>query len=100
MHRYGDVEPNLQGRGHLNPNFTGDLCARSSITLRYLPIACTNSSTLRVETPAIHASWMTATSAFSTVFRGSRKPGKWAPLRIFGIFRFSVPNRVSRERSR
>lgn len=35
MHRYGDVEPNLQGRGHLKPNFTGDLCARSSITLRY-----------------------------------------------------------------
>ena len=28
------------------------------------------------QTPAIQASWITATSAFSTVRRGSRKPGK------------------------
>ena len=41
-----------------------------------MPIACTSSSTLRVETPLIHASWITATSAFSTIFLGSRKPGK------------------------
>ena len=40
------------------------------------PIACTSSSTRRVETPPIHASWITATSAFSEVLRGSRKPGK------------------------
>ena len=40
------------------------------------PIACTSSSTRRVETPPIHASWITATSAFSEVFRGSRKGGK------------------------
>jgi len=41
-----------------------------------MPMACTNSSTRRVLTPAIHASWITETSAFSTVFLGSRKPGK------------------------
>jgi hypothetical protein len=44
--------------------------------MRLFPMACTSSSTLRVETPLIQASWMTATSAFSTVFLGSRKPGK------------------------
>ena len=41
-----------------------------------IPMACTRSSTLRVDTPAIQASWITATNAFSTGFRGSRKPGK------------------------
>ena len=41
-----------------------------------MPIACTRSSTRRVETPPIQASWMTATSAFSLTFRGSRKGGK------------------------
>ena len=40
------------------------------------PMAWTRSSTRRVETPPIQASWMTATSAFSEVFRGSRKGGK------------------------
>jgi len=40
------------------------------------PMAWTRSSTRRVETPPIHASWMTATSAFSLTFRGSRKGGK------------------------
>ena len=40
------------------------------------PIACTSSSTRRVETPPTQASWITATSAFSDVFRGSRKGGK------------------------
>ena len=40
------------------------------------PIACTSSSTRRVETPPIHASWITATQAFSEVFLGSRKGGK------------------------
>jgi hypothetical protein len=34
------------------------------------------SSTLRVETPPIHASWITATKAFSVVRRASRKGGK------------------------
>jgi len=41
-----------------------------------MPMAFTSSSTLRVETPLIHASWMTATSAFSTIFLGSSKPGR------------------------
>jgi hypothetical protein len=41
-----------------------------------MPIAWTRSSTRLVETPAIHASWITATSAFSTMRLGSRKPGK------------------------
>jgi hypothetical protein len=40
------------------------------------PMACTSSSTRRVETPPIHASWITATSAFSLTFRGSRNGGK------------------------
>lgn len=40
------------------------------------PMACTSSSTRRVETPPIQASWITATSACSDVFRASRKPGK------------------------
>jgi hypothetical protein len=40
------------------------------------PIACTSSSTRRVETPPIQASWITATSAFSLAFLGSRKGGK------------------------
>jgi hypothetical protein len=40
------------------------------------PMACTRSSTRRVETPPIQASWMTATRAFSEVFLGSRKGGK------------------------
>ena len=40
------------------------------------PMACTRSSTFRVETPAIQASWMTETNAFSVVFLASRKGGK------------------------
>ncbi len=40
------------------------------------PMAWTRSSTRRVETPPIQASWITATRAFSEVFRGSRKGGK------------------------
>lgn len=39
------------------------------------PMACTRSSTLRVETPLIQASWMTATKACSEVLRASRKLG-------------------------
>ena len=39
-------------------------------------IACTKSSTRRVETPLTQASWMTATRAFSDVRRGSRNGGK------------------------
>jgi hypothetical protein len=40
------------------------------------PIACTSSSTRRVETPPIHASWITATKAFSETFRASKNGGK------------------------
>jgi len=40
------------------------------------PIACTRSSTRRVDTPPIHASWITATSAFSELLRASRNGGK------------------------
>src|SRR5512147_3264766 len=50
-----------------------------------MPIACTSSSTRRVEMPPIQASWITATKAFSTVRRGSRKPGKYDPWRSFGM---------------
>ena len=39
-------------------------------------MAWARSSTRRVETPPIQASWITATGAFSEVFRGSKKGGK------------------------
>ena len=39
------------------------------------PLPGSGSSTLRVETPLIQASWMTATKACSEVLRASRKPG-------------------------
>src|SRR5690349_23113050 len=48
------------------------------------PIACIRSSTRRVETPPTHASWITATSAFSEVFLGSRKGGKVTTLPQLG----------------
>jgi hypothetical protein len=41
-----------------------------------MPSAFTRSSTERVETPWMYASWITAVSAFSAIRRGSRKPGK------------------------
>jgi hypothetical protein len=40
------------------------------------PIACTSSSTRRVDTPPIQASWITPISAFSDTFRASRNGGK------------------------
>ena len=40
------------------------------------PIACTRSSTRRVDTPPIQASWITAISAFSELLRASRNGGK------------------------
>jgi transposase-like protein len=36
-------------------------------------------STERLNTPPIHASWITVTSAFSAVLRGSRNGGKYEP---------------------
>jgi hypothetical protein len=41
-----------------------------------MPVARTSSSTERVEMPWTEASWITAVSAFSEVFLGSRKAGK------------------------
>jgi hypothetical protein len=38
------------------------------------PIACTSSSTRRVDTPPIHASWMTATSGCLPDLRLLRQP--------------------------
>lgn len=87
-HRYGHAPES----GRVRKAFT-----RSSMSLHSLDtldfdmpdslIACARSSTRRVETPAIHASRITATSAFSTVFLGSRKPGTYESGRSFGIFR-------------
>src|SRR3982751_34789 len=48
------------------------------------PIACTRSSTRRVETPPTQASWITATRAFSDVFLGSRKEGRSCPGAVSG----------------
>src|ERR1700710_194726 len=42
----------------------------------FRPMACTKSSTRRVDTPPTQASWITATRAFSDVLRGSRNGGK------------------------
>ncbi len=64
------------------------------------PIAWTSSSTRRVETLPIQASWMTVTSAFSAVLRGSRKGGNYEPWRSLGILSWSEPKRVSGLRSR
>jgi hypothetical protein len=61
------------------------------------PIAWTRSSTRRVETPPIQASWMTATSAFSLVLRGSRKGGKYEPWRSFGMRSWSGLQRVDED---
>src|SRR5205823_9866012 len=70
-------------------------CTRSSISLHSLetcdllipdsPIACTRSSTRRVDTPPIQASWMTAISAFSELLRASRNGGKYVPCRSLGM---------------
>ena len=57
-------------------------------------------STRRVDTPPIQASWITVTSAFSAVLRGSRNGGKYDPCRSFGMRSWSEPRRVSRLRSR
>src|SRR5512144_1263315 len=104
----GGIEPQVghsPSSGRVRKLFT-----RSSMSLHSLltedleipvmPIAWTSSSTRRVETPPIQASWMTDTSAFSTVRRGSRKPGKYDPCRSFGMRRVSEPSRVSNVRSR
>src|SRR3954467_3041741 len=64
------------------------------------PIACTRSSTRRVETPPTQASWITATSAFSAVLRGSRNGGKYEPCRSLGMRKLRGPSRVSKVRSR
>ncbi len=65
-----------------------------------MPMACTRSSTERVDTPWMQASWITAVSAFPAIRLGSGKPGKQLPLRSFGIFSSTLPARVSRTRSR
>src|SRR6201987_2070184 len=83
-HRYGHSPANGRSR---------KAWTRSSISLQSLetcdllipdsPIACTRSSTRRVETPPIQASWRTAISAFSELLRAWRNGGKEAPLRQF-----------------
>ena len=62
--------PRLRGGRLLHSLETGDLLMPDS------PIACTRSSTRRVDTPPIQASWITATSAFSELLRASRNGGK------------------------
>src|SRR5437660_565412 len=49
---------------------------RASVVAQAQPIACTDRSTRRVETPPTQTSWITATRAFSEVLRGSRRGGK------------------------
>jgi hypothetical protein len=57
--------PRLRGGRLLHSFDTCDLLIPDN------PIACTRSSTRRVETPPIHASWITAISAFSPAFSSS-----------------------------
>ena len=64
------------------------------------PSDSTTWSTLRVETPATYASCTTLTRACSERLRGSRKLGKYEPLRIFGIASSSSPARVAHVRAR
>lgn len=66
-----------------------------------IPRAWTSSSTLRVDIPPIQDSWIiTAVSACSVSWRGSRKLGKYVPWRSLGTRRSSVPKRVCSVRSR
>jgi len=69
MHPLVDF-PRLRGGRLLHSLETCDLLIPDS------PIACTGSSTRRVETPPIQASWMTAISAFCEPLRASRNGGK------------------------
>jgi hypothetical protein len=65
-----------------------------------MPMALTNSSTERVDTPWIYASCTTAARAFSAVRRGSKNAGKYEPRRSLGMRRSTDPTRVSQSRSR
>ena len=58
-----------------------------------MPMTCTRSSTLRVDTPLMQA----AVSAFCAMRRGSRNAGKSLPLRRFGIFSSTAPVRGARK---
>jgi len=70
MHALVDL-PRLRGGRLLHSLETCDLLIPDS------PIACTRSSTRRVDTPVIQASWITtAISAFSELLRASRNGGK------------------------
>jgi hypothetical protein len=69
MHALVDL-PRLRGSRLLHSLEICDLLMPDS------PMAGTRSSTRRVETPPIQASWITAISAFSELLRASRKGGK------------------------
>src|SRR5204862_345546 len=77
IHRYGQ-SPSI-GRSR-NARTRSSISVHSRETWLLLippmPIALTSSSTERVETPWMYASWITAARAFSAVRRGSRKPGE------------------------
>ena len=62
--------PGVRGGRLLHSLETCDLLIPDS------PIACTKSSTRRVDTPPIQASWITAISAFSELLRASRNGAK------------------------
>ena len=55
-----------------------------------LPRARTRSSTLRVETPSIHAEQITAYRALSTRLRGWSRDGKNEPVRSLGMAGFHL----------
>ena len=56
-----------------------------------LPRALTGSSTLRVETPSIHAWQITAYRALSTRRRGWSRDGKKDPVRSLGMASSTSP---------
>ena len=77
-------------------------CTPSSISLQIretvdleipdsLPRALTRSSTLRVETPSIHAWQITAYRALSTRLRGWSRDGKNDPVRSLGMASSTSP---------
>ena len=66
----------VRGRPSRARRFPCTVSRPGSCEMPESPIACASSSTRRVDTPPIQASWMTATNAFSAVLRGSRNGGK------------------------
>ncbi len=90
--KVGGIQPEIRPFAAQRPSRKA--CTRSSISAQSLltvlllmpsrPIATTRSSTRRVETPPIYASWITATRAFSLVLRPPGTAGSNCPGAVWG----------------